>query len=937
MSDPPTHDPLDRARRVQALLVEALALPAAEWPGFLDTRCAGDASLRAAVEELLRLDAASAPALEPLPRTTLDEAVSTLGATVSGERSYRLVSELGRGGFGSVYLAERADGQYDQRVALKRLNLGAFTSAAALARFRQERQILARLSHPHIARLLDGGEMAGGAPFLVLEYVDGVPIDIYCEEHELSVTARLRLFVAVCEAVEYAHRNLVVHRDLKPSNVLVDPGGEVKLLDFGIAKLLDPEDAASLLETRQGESPLTPRYASPEQVRGQAITTATDVYSLGVLLYELLTGRSPYPQSSASPAALAAAICDTDPPRPSTIPRAPSGDSRATPGRDRRVDADLDAVVMKAMRKEPGERYGSAGALSADVERFLAGLPVEARKGSRGYRLGKLVRRHRLAFAAAVAFVLLVATFGVLLALQLAETARQRDAAQRERDAAQRERDAATAVTDFLVGTFKVADPESGEGASLTAREILDRGAQRVAGELAGKPEIQARLLHAIGRVYQNLGLYEQATSELESALRLRRRLEASDPTAYGVVTSDLASVLLDRNQFARAEPLFRSAIAILSAARGPTAAETLEAKNGLANLMRTTGRLAEAESLMRELLATNLAARGLTEPPGPGGPPLDEGMRPIGVRLHNLGALELDLGHYDLAHRFLEQAIAVKSRLAKRNPASEANSIDALANVEDSRQRFQQGLELHERALAILRQVYGDDHPSIAESLVNRGGSLAGLGRHAEALADYQRAAAILQRAFGRDHAYVAMALNNAANSMRAMGDLAGALALHRDVLAIRERVLGRDHPEVALSLTNIGGLELALGHPREAMAADERAVAISTRALGAEHPDTLDRRSGLAIDRLAAGDAHTARLELEALVPLIEMHGTGPFSVAEAQFALARAEAADGGDPAQAVALATQVRARVAAHPDLRAGGLTLAEIDEWLRGHQ
>ena len=923
---------LERDRRAQQLLASALSVTPGERAAFLDDACRDDAELRANVEELLHHDAAPWPAFDgTLPATvgssTALESSAATADLVSGERSYRLLSELGRGGYGTVFLAERADGQYRQRVAIKRLNLGPFASAAARARIRLERQILARLVHPHVARLLDGGELPDGTPFLVLEHIDGVPIDRYCEEHALDVAARVRLFLDVCEAVDYAHRNLVVHRDLKPSNVLVDGTGTVKLLDFGIAKPLEPtDDEAAGFETRHGEMPLTPRYASPEQVRGHGVTTATDVYSLGVLLYELLTGRSPYAPSS-TPAELVRAICETDPPRPSA---AATGDGETA--RRRRIDADLDAVVMKAMRKEAAERYGSAAELAGELRAYLEGRPVAARKGSRAYRMGKLLRRHKLPFAAAALFLLTIAGFSASLYLQLAETARQRDAAARERDAAQRERDGAKAVTDLLIDIFKVADPESG-GRELSARDLLDRGSARVVDGLADKPEIQARLLHALGRVYQNLGVFEEATTKMERALAVRKGLATDDPVARGVVTGDLAWVLLHRNEMARAEPLFRQAVTTLTNAKGATAEETLTAKNGLASLMSMSGRADEAEPVMRDLLAATLANLGLREPPGASGPPLGDKFRAVGVQLHNLGATELDLGRYDDAHRHFTQAVAVKSRLAKRNPASVANSIEALGNVDDMRGRFPDALVQHDRAIAIRREVYGDDHPAIGESLVNRGTALAGLGRQEEALAGYLRAVEIFERAYGRDHGGVATALNNAGNSLGAMGKHTEALAMLRDGLAIQERVLGSDHPDVARSLQNIGSLEGQMGRNADALATDRRAFDISTRVLGSDHPDTLERRAAVGADLLALGDARTARVELEAAVAGLEKLNV-PLPLAQARFNLARAIVAAGGDEGQAIALARQVRESLAKNPDGRIGGLPLATVDEWLR---
>ncbi len=409
---------LARDRRAQALFVDALTLTPTERPAFLDAVCAGDAPLRAAVEELLQLDAASVPALEPLSARSFAGADALLTETLSGERSYRLVSELGQGGFGSVFVAERADGEFRQRVAIKFLRPSVAVSAEAAQRFRAERQILADLEHPNITRLLDGGTAQSGQPFLVMELVAGEPLDRHALR--LPVRERLRLFAIVCRAVHFAHQRRIVHRDLKPSNILVDSHGVPKLLDFGIAKLLDPDPTLGVHpETVAGRAPLTLLYASPEQVRGLPVSPASDVYALGVILYQLLTGSVPYGASMSTPLELQHAICELEPSRPSALVR------RTMQARPTRQDGssglnrDLDAIALRALRKEPEQRYESALALAEDVERYLRGLTVTALPGTALYRARKLLRRRGALVTMAVAGILaaaLASTFTYRLA-----------------------------------------------------------------------------------------------------------------------------------------------------------------------------------------------------------------------------------------------------------------------------------------------------------------------------------------------------------------------------------------------------------------------------------------------------------------------------------------------------------------------------------------
>jgi serine/threonine-protein kinase len=436
----------DRWQRLEEMFFTALDLDAAGRAELLAAANGTDTELAREVAAMLAAhDLGEDHGIERL-----------LAAGPSGSRigtqagAYRLVALIGRGGMGEVYLAERADGQFQQTVAVKLLRAG-FDNARAVARFRAEREILARLEHPHIARLLDGGVTEDGLPFLAMEYVRGEPIDHFCRARDLSLEERLRLFVDVCRAVDFAHRSLIVHRDLKPSNILVTERGEAKLLDFGIAKLL--AEGAAEAATRTGLLLLTPEYASPEQVRGGGITTVTDVYALGLLLYEILTSRRAQPITDLSPAGIARTVCDEKPPVPSAaVPE----------GMARRLRGDLDTIVAKALHKEPARRYASAERLADDVLRHLEGRPIQARGESFSYRAGKLLRRHRLA-AAAAAVVVAVLAFSLLLGSGLVRARRAEAEARREAETSRR-------VSDRLLGIFKVSAPAEARAEIITAK-----------------------------------------------------------------------------------------------------------------------------------------------------------------------------------------------------------------------------------------------------------------------------------------------------------------------------------------------------------------------------------------------------------------------------------------------------------------------------------
>lgn len=441
---------------------------------------------------------------------TIDRSGQVLG-------QWRLRKRIGGGGMSEVYLAERI-GEYQHQVALKLVRPG-LVSRADHNRLRAERQILARLNHRNIARLLDGGTTAEGIPYLVMEYVDGLPIDEYCDRNRLTLAQRLALFRGVCAAVHAAHQNLVVHRDLKPSNILVTKDRTLKLLDFGIAKLMEVRDTVHTVAVTHADVRLfTPGHASPEQIRGEPITTMTDVYLLGVLLYELLTGRKPFDVRDLRLSQIESVICEQDAPPPSTvvntrgatvadqlrIERAARARQSTTSKLRRDIAGDLDNIVMKAMRKEPARRYASADELAVDIKRHDSGKPVIARGDTWTYRTHKFLRRHTMAVAASCALVLMLACLVTLLALQAHRIAEQRAIAEQERQRSDE-------VAAFLVDLFKVADPRESYGEATTARQLLERGAERIRLELKNQPVARADMMETIGRVYVGLGLAEKA------------------------------------------------------------------------------------------------------------------------------------------------------------------------------------------------------------------------------------------------------------------------------------------------------------------------------------------------------------------------------------------------------------------------------------------
>jgi eukaryotic-like serine/threonine-protein kinase len=653
---------------------------------------------------------------EPL-RPASDSSLTgeTLGA-------YKLISRIGEGGMGNVWLAERIDGRFERQVAVKFLNF-AVASQGAAERFKREGRILGQLAHPHIAELLDAGVTPKGEPYLVLEYVRGKQIDEYCDERMRGVDARIELFLDVLGAVAHAHANLVVHRDIKPSNVLVTSEGDVKLLDFGIAKLLadDTSSAAATMLTLEGGGAMTPLFAAPEQVTGGAITTATDVYSLGVLLYLLLTGSHPAGPGPHSAASLVKAITETDPPLVSqvvaSLNEAAWAEKRGvTPDKlRRRLRGDLDTIAGKALKKSPQERYSSVTALAEDLRRYLRDEPITARPDTFAYRAAKFVRRNRTAVAAA-SLALIVTIAGVAGTLFQARMARK------QRDLAFRERDRANRITEFMSGMFKVSDPSEARGNSVTAREILDKASNDIDTGLAEHPETQAQLMDVMGKVYESLGLYIRARPLLEQAVEIERRvLGLRNPETLRSM-NDLASLLDAEGHYAEAEKLERQTLDMRRQVLGREHPETLTSMRQFAWALGQEGQYAEAEKIARETLEIQRRVLGPEHPD-------------TLVTTNDLGWNLQQEGRYAEAEKFDRGAVDIERRvLGPEHPETLRTNIN-LALTLSGEGHYAEAEEIDREVLNISRRVLGPEHPDTARTAYNLGCLAALQGRRNEAL----------------------------------------------------------------------------------------------------------------------------------------------------------------------------------------------------------
>lgn len=661
----------ERLAEIDAVFAAALELRPAERPAFLAERCAGDAALRSEVEELLEQSGERAEALAaPLRAAVVRLAAGTPGELAPGAAvgDWRIVRRLGRGGMGVVYLGERRGADFVQRGAIKILP-AATSSEAAVRRFELERRILARVAHPHIAHLIDGGIDARGLPFLVMEHVAGRPLDEHCDEERLPVEARLRLMITIAQAVDAAHRNLVVHRDLKPSNILITPDGVVKLLDFGIAKLLAPEPGEAGLTATEGR-PMTPTYASPEQVRGEPIATAADVYQLGLLLYELLTGRRPQAATSGSLAELVRLVCEREPPPPSRAvllagPERPPEQlaelRRSTPARlAKRYRGDVDALVGRALEKDPERRYGSAAALAVVLT---------------------------LAYAVAVTF--------------------QARAIERQRQRAEVETAKAREVERFLLSLFESSDPWMGLGREISARELLERGAERLERDLAGQPEVRARLASALGEIHGALDLVEAGRALVERALEQQLRLTGEHDLEVAASYHRLGVLHRLADDIPEAVAALARALELRRRLLPPDAPELARTLARLGEAQRRAGDLEGAEASYREALELE-QRRG--DPAG------------VSAALSSLGSLRYSHRDYAGAESFFRRGLELERSAGDPRGAGVATHLLNLGMALRRQDRIEPARAALEAALELHREVFGPDHLTTSWARVELG-----------------------------------------------------------------------------------------------------------------------------------------------------------------------------------------------------------------------
>jgi serine/threonine-protein kinase len=860
-----------RWQLIQEVFEQASALSAGERVAWVHERCGDDDRLRDLVLGLLERSLKGDAGFDERVDRAVAGASTIVDDVQPGELigRYRVLRTLGRGGMAAVYLAERADEQFRQQVAVKLIG-GRLPGDALARRFRAERQILANLNHPNIARLLDGGTTGQGVPYLVMEYVDGARLDHYCEQVGLGTTARLRLFQQVCSAVQYAHQNLVVHRDIKPSNILVTADGAPKLLDFGIAKLLDTQRTGELEEqTRLHERLWTPGYASPEQMRGERVGTVTDVYSLGVLLYHLLTGQQPYALVGRTPEEFMQLVASLDPSRPSHVVGKASPAARALA---KTLAGDLDNIVLRAMHREPERRYPSAAALAEDVQRYLENRPVEARPDALTYRLGKFARRNTASLAATALVTVSIIALVTFYTLRLAA----------ERDVAERERAVAAAVSKFMSDVFQVANPSAARANTVTVREVLDAAVERIDTDLHTEPRLRTQLLISMGQAYNGLGLWDQSRQLLERAVEQERTSFGNSHLELSEALSSLATANHSLNRFDVSMEQYTEALKIREALGLMHDADAAELLNAIAGTLRALQKFDEALAYHGRAETT---ARAL-DPDQP---------RILGQVLQGYAMTYLLTGDHLRAEQLARDSLELVRDAVNDHYSVYANSVHALAESLRRQYKLEESGRLQRELLKVQIDRLGPDSPIVARTWNNLSHVMRASGKYAEAEDALRHALAIYEKDPNENTFDLAITYHNLGGLQNEARQSTQALPSLQRALELKQQLGGPRGAQLVSTLLEISASRRELRDLQAAAAAFAQAESIAREAI----PRTDKRYAHVLLEqaRLALARKDAAAAVAPARAALAYFDESDPGRMAMAQCVLAEALASTGG----------------------------------------
>jgi eukaryotic-like serine/threonine-protein kinase len=812
----------ERWEKIGIIFDEALNLSEPERSEFIKSACGDDIEMQNEVKSLIEADSKVPPVL----KAQAGDAVNIRSQIIYEGKiigNYKVIKQIAEGGMGSVFLAERADGQFEQKVALKIIKPG-MNSNEIIKRFLSERQILARLQHPNIAKLLDGGLTEDNLPYFTMEYVEGEPISEYCDKNNLSVEERLKIFITVCSAIQYAHHNLVIHRDIKPSNIMIKKDGTVKLLDFGIAKVLSEDTLNEDVNlTQTGLHVMTPEYASPEQIKGKHVTTSTDIYSLGIVLYELLTGEKVHNIKNYSPLEMEKAICLTQPQKPSSLIKQVQTKDKSKADEisikrntlpeklKKKLAGDLDNICLTALRKEPETRYSSVELFRQDIENFLEERPVTARQSTINYRMKKFVLRHKVAVVFGLLIFLIVTSLTTFYTIQL----------KHERDAAQAEAVKANEVSGFLKNIFKVSDPYNARGDTITARELLDKGAEKINRSLSNQPEVKAELLDLIGQVYLNMGIYNKADSLIKIGLTIREKYDKKGTDIEKSLNS-LSNVYLFKGEYAKAAALLNRVVLLhksLSQEDDTTYTTTL---SNLAWSFYATGKYLKSDSIYIVLINILTKKYGMK----------NELMLSM---MNNLALNYHEEGKYKESDSLFQIALNQEKIVYGNKPHPElSTTLYNYAELLRDKGNFPKAEEMFKSALAMDLKLHGPVNPDVAYSTQGLASFYLAEGHYSEANKLFRRTLEIREKLLGKNHPDVAYAIYNVGLVYFDEQKYDSSKTYFEKSLIMHKKLNGPEHKSVGICLNMLGFVNCKVGNYKVAESQTRQSMKIIEKSIG-------------------------------------------------------------------------------------------------------